>query len=90
MGREIPFVLREQSGDENRPSKKGTIILDDETLLINVEGYGDCCSSDGQGTPIFIEIWEGELRVCVWSDINREDATHRISLEGAREEKREE
>ena len=31
-----------------------------------------------------IEAWDGELRVIVWGDINQEDLTHIISLEGAR------
>ena len=56
---------------------------------VQVEGYGDCCSADGQGTPVVIERYEGQLRVVIWADINQEDATHVIVLENAREDKRE-
>ena len=57
-------------------------------ILVAVQGYGDMPSPDGQGQPILIEKYNGELRVVIWSDINQEDPTHIISLEGAREDKR--
>ena len=57
-------------------------------IYIQAKGYGDCCSNDGYGTPVFIEWYDGELRVVVFGDINQEDPTHIISLEGAREDKR--
>jgi hypothetical protein len=68
--------------------KEATIFADDRDISIRVEGYSDACSLDGCGTPILIERWEGELRVVIWGDINQEDPTHIISLEGARESKR--
>jgi len=36
-----------------------------------------------------VEFFNGEMRVIVWDDINVEDPTHIISLEGAREDVRE-
>lgn len=51
-------------------------------------GYGDRTSADGHGTPVFIELLRGELRLLVWSDINAEEPTHIISLGGAREDRR--
>jgi hypothetical protein len=58
------------------------------SLFIEPEGYGDCFSSPGRGVPIVIEVFEGNLQLVVWADINSEDPTHTINLEGAREEKR--
>ena len=80
------FTLRDQS-NEMAPRKKGTIELLDNGggILVRIEGYGDKTSPKGEGCPIIIENWEGEARVVVWGDINKEDPTHLISLEGAKE-----
>ena len=58
-------------------------------LLIKPEGYGDMCSDDNEGVPVLIEVYDGQLRVVIWDDINQEDTSHIISLEGTREESRE-
>jgi hypothetical protein len=52
-------------------------------LSMGFEGYGNCCEASGD--VVFLELYEGELRLLVWSDVNNEDPTHVISLEGARE-----
>jgi hypothetical protein len=65
-----------------------TIESSNDHLLIRPLGYGDYDSTDGEGTPIMVEVFEGKLRVIIWSDINQEDPTHIISLEGAKEELR--
>ncbi len=57
-------------------------------VLLYSERYGDRTSVAGHGTPVFIELYKGELRVIVWADINREDPTHIVSLAGAREDQR--
>jgi len=57
-------------------------------VSLYAEGHGDCGSAEGHGTPVFIELYKGELRVLVWADINREDPTHTISLAGARSDRR--
>lgn len=57
-------------------------------VSLYADGHGDCGSNEGHGTPVYIELYKGELRVIVWSDINREDPTHIISLGGAREGQR--
>lgn len=57
-------------------------------VSLYAEGYGDCTAAAGHGTPVFIELYKGELRVIVWADINREDPTHIVSLAGAREDQR--
>ncbi len=45
------------------------------------------CNSTGSVElfiDVCIEIYDGQLRVIVWSDIDQEDPTHSINLEGAR------
>jgi len=64
------------------------VSIDNQVLFIRPNGYGDSCSMDGRGCPVVIEIADGELRIVVWGDINSEEYTHIISLEGAREDRR--
>lgn len=59
-------------------------------ILLFCEGYGDKGSELPDGCPLMIELYDGELRLIVFGDINREDPTHVISLEGARESLRRE
>ncbi len=42
----------------------------------------------GFGGVVLVEFWDAEVRLLVWADINQEEPTHRISLEGAREFRR--
>lgn len=60
----------------------------DGLLMIGAEGYSEKTAAEGHGFPIVVEFHEGQFRVLIWSDINQEDPTHTISLEGAREDKR--
>lgn len=65
-----------------------TIVARETGIEIQAEGYGDSSSNVGSGSPIFIEWYDGKLRVHLFGDINREDPTHSIDLEGARESAR--
>lgn len=77
----IPFkiVSNQTVNDESN-------IMDGIWLMF--KGYGDACSRDGYGSPIKIEIDEGRIRLIVWSDINSEDYTHDLYLDGALESNR--
>ena len=57
-------------------------------ISVLAEGYGDGGSAEGHGTPVFIEVYRGELRAIIWADINNEEPTHIIPLGGARESNR--
>ncbi|QIR16649.1 hypothetical protein [Shewanella aestuarii] len=59
-------------------------------LALHFDGYSDFCSNDANGTPIYIEHFDNQLRVILYGDINQEDPTHIISLEGARISNRDE
>lgn len=65
-----------------------TIRTSQNCVEISAVGYGDKITQNGFGTPIILEVYEGELRVVIWSDINQEDPTHIIPLGNARESKR--
>lgn len=54
-------------------------------LNIGAVGYGEKAAENGHGFPVMLEVHQGRLRLLVWGDINLEDPTHSISLEGARE-----
>ena len=52
------------------------------------EGFGTLTMQPGYGGIAYLEYAEGRLRLLVWADINQEDPTHIIDLEGARESAR--
>ena len=76
-------ALRDQSGAPGEMEL--TAELKGGQLVISLEGLGDKGTAPGYGAPVLVEIWEGEPRVIVWSDINQEDPTHTIGLAGAAE-----
>lgn len=77
---ELPFELVDSS--DMTPSKKGRIRID-KAITVHINGYGDF-NFGHLGEPILIEQYEGTLRVALWADINKEDCTNSISMEGAR------
>lgn len=81
------FVLPDWT---ERKAKKitGKVIQERTGVSIMFTGHGTCAMSAGFGTPIFIENEKGVVSVYVWSDIDEEDYTHKITLENARESKR--
>lgn len=52
---------------------------------IHFEGYGENSMPPGYGAPVYVELYEGKLMLYVWADINSEEPTHKIDLEGAKE-----
>lgn len=64
------------------------IVASPHGVSIYAEGHSDFGSAEGHGTPVFLELHQGRLRLLVWADINREDPTHDIDLSGAREDRR--
>lgn len=71
---------------EERRKIKVTVNGDSHFLYINPEGYGEAGAIHGDGSPVFLELYDNELRCVVSPDINDEDKTI-ISLENAREDK---
>lgn len=63
------------------------IEASDFAISIYPQGHGDFGSADGHGCPLFIEFYQGRLRVIAFPDINVEDPKI-IDLSGAREDRR--
>jgi hypothetical protein len=79
---------------DNDPSGDGRVMVrvssDQNWLEIRPVGYGHCEMADGYGAPVFMELYQGRLRLLVNADIQRSDPTHVIDLEGAQERRRSE
>ncbi len=60
---------------------------DPHGVSITFPGYGDLISGV-DGIPVYVEYRNGIPHVIIWGDINQEDPTHTISLEGAAMAKR--
>jgi hypothetical protein len=84
----VQFSLPETADIGNEPIIGGAQVGFDGSLLIGFRGFGEASAQEGFGFPVVIEQHEGRLRLIVWSDINQEDPTHIIDLEGARESAR--
>ena len=83
-----PFTLKDDGNtgtDEKHPDVPGRIEIGPGGVEIFFEGHGTCCMQPGKGSLIFIEVYEGRLVMRIWADINSEDPTHVIDLEGSRE-----
>jgi hypothetical protein len=90
-GREYHFDLHDISDGPEQPFIEGKLRFGgrhEPIVMIGAEGYGEKTAADGAGFPVVVEFHEGKFRVLVWSDIDEEDPTHIISLEGAREDAR--
>jgi len=74
---------------ESAPSVPCRITSDSCGIYLRPKGYGDSDSADGQGCPVMVEFFGGQMRVVIWDDINSEEPQI-VSLEGAREDVREE
>lgn len=71
--------------DENNNSTT-TATIDAKSnggLAISFSEHGDCCSQGENGTPVYIDRIDGDVRVIIYSDINKEDPTHIVSLKDA-------
>ena len=81
---EITLIDADPSVGNTQPIK---VVADQRGVSIEAKGFGDCCSADGHGSPVFLELHQGQLRLIVFSDINEQDPTI-IDLDGAREDRR--
>lgn len=76
------------SAQENQEPLAVEVRLANGFLEIAPQGYGDFGST--VGCPVVLERMNGRLVLRVFGDINQEDATEQIDLEGAREINRKE
>jgi len=80
----IEFFISEQCSDAQDKRLAVNIMAELGKLWIQPAGFSDKTSADGHGWPIGLEVWEGRLRLIVFSNINVEDPQI-IDLENAKE-----
>ena len=85
MDNRIEFQLADAT---NQTQRKGYLDIYKHGIDIHIDGYGECDAADGIGTPIYIEMYSGKLKVHLWNDINSEEPKT-IDMEGACEDRRE-
>ena len=61
------------------------VRMENGFLCIQPQGYGEPDAMNGEGSPVFLELYKGRLRVVVTPDINDEDSRTIIDLEDAQE-----
>jgi hypothetical protein len=81
VGQEIPDMGADEPDAAPKALLAAVVALDG--LCIMARGYGDGGSARGHGCPVIIEQYNGELRICPWTDINRDDCGEVIPLGGA-------
>jgi len=82
-----PFTIEDQeSGFE---TAEGTFTALPHGLAVRVTGYTDNASVDDLGELFTLIRYKGALQLLVFADVNQEEPTHTISLEGARNLNRE-
>jgi hypothetical protein len=86
MSEKRRFVLKDAEG--KAPDLEVEVECDGLALWVRPVGYGNNAFQDGHGSPILLENRGGTPNLRVWSDINQEEATHRVNLEGASEKER--
>jgi hypothetical protein len=80
----LTFTLQDDSGNEGVLNHiKGTLSVDKYGIAIAFDGH--TMFTEDNGAPLYIEYHHGEVLVHIWGDVNEEDATNHISLEGARQ-----
>lgn len=65
-----------------------TVDFSHGQIWVQVAGYGDYSSKAGAGVPIGIEYYQEKVWITVWGNINQEDPTERLCLDGALESNR--
>jgi hypothetical protein len=78
--------ILETSGIGGKPRKRAIY----RGVDLGSVGYGDAGTVNGHGRWGYLEYYQGRLQLLIWADINKEDPTHIIDLEGARESNRKE
>ncbi len=85
----VPFEIEDVLDDNNEHSNlKGGLCVTNRGVHFTFEGYGDYISEPGHGVPLMVEYCEGSPRVVAWNDINQEDHTDIVYLDGAKETRR--
>ena len=72
--------------DVTNNGRRGVRIIANTTgVELLPDGLGTNGMLPGHGPPLYLECEAGKWRLHVWADINSEDPTHMIDLDGASE-----
>ena len=83
----VEFELNDNSNIKGTQSI--TVAQEGDFINIIPQGYGDYDSEDGNGVPVAIELYEGNVRLIISADINEQNPAI-ISLAKAKESNRQE
>jgi hypothetical protein len=84
------FILREGDGESPARTLQVQVVQEPGSISLIVESYGSHSMEPGHGPIVHLELYEGRLALRAWADINNEDFTLKIDLEGASESLRKE
>lgn len=84
MSQSLTTILND-ADSEHSERLRVRVTANDSAISIFPEGYGDFGSAPGLGCPVFLELYEGRLRLIVFPDINNQEPTI-LNLESARDE----
>lgn len=82
LDKEVSVMLADSGTDEAVTATINT--TSNLGIAISFSGHGDYYSQGDNGSPIYIDKYEGDIRVVIYGDINNEDATHKVSLKDAK------
>ena len=80
----LSFTLRDETTGPEGDVSGSVSDKSSLGLCISVNGYSTCSSVDDEGCLVYIEKYDDKLQVRIYGDISKEEPTHNISLEGAR------
>jgi hypothetical protein len=69
----LQFTLEEQDIYSSTKCVPVKVSIQNGQVWMQIEGYGEKCTEDGQGSPVGMEIWQGRLRLIVFGNINSEE-----------------
>ena len=78
----ITFELEDKS-ENGGDSTQGAILFGWDGVSIQLDGYSDYSSTDNNGIVAFLDRWDGSVNLRAYADINIEEPTDLICLDGA-------
>lgn len=81
----IPCNLEDKSTSDST-AIKANVVFGWDGLSIQIDGYSDYSSEDNGGIVVYLESWGRSVNLRAYADINCEEPTDVINLDGARNE----
>jgi hypothetical protein len=81
-------ILLEDRSNPKRPPVAVTLTADEPGIGLKFEGYGTAAMPEGGGELVIVELFAGRMQMKVWADIKREQHTHLVEFDYAKEGRR--